>query len=179
MDVTPQAINEVEFHQKMRGYDPDEVDDFLERVAVAVAQLQERITDASERAAAAERRTNDLEQRLRDAARSPKPDTSEEDSETIRRTLVLAQKTADAAVQEAKEEAKQIVESAREQARQAAFSIESDARREADNTRQQLVTDVVGLEEARDGIKAGHGILERHLDEQRLRLRSSIDELQR
>jgi len=29
MDVTPQVINEVEFHQKMRGYDPDEVDDFL------------------------------------------------------------------------------------------------------------------------------------------------------
>ena len=23
MDITPQVINEVEFHQRMRGYDPD------------------------------------------------------------------------------------------------------------------------------------------------------------
>src|SRR4051794_31972365 len=159
MDVTPQVINEVEFHQKMRGYDPDEVDDFLERIAVAVGQLQERITDASEQAAAADRRANELEHRLRESG-GPKPErTAEDDTETIKRTLVLAQKTADAAILEAQEEAKQIVESARDQARQVAFKIESDARNSADNTREKLVTEVVALEEARDAIKADHGIL--------------------
>ena len=178
MDVTPKVINEVEFHQKMRGYDPDEVDDFLERVAVAVGQLQERITDASERAAAAERRASELEQRQRESGTKSEA-SSEDDAETMKRTLVLAQKTADAAVQEAQEEAKQIVDSARDQARQLALQIESDARQEADDTRQKLVAEVGALEEARDAIKADHGILERHLDEQRLRLRSSIDELQR
>ena len=50
MDITPQVINEVEFRQKVRGYDPDEVDDFLERMAVAVGQLQERLREAAERA---------------------------------------------------------------------------------------------------------------------------------
>ena len=59
MDVTPQVINEVEFHQKMRGYDPDEVDDFLERVAVAVGQLTDRLQEAEARAATAERRAID------------------------------------------------------------------------------------------------------------------------
>ena len=56
MDVTPQVINEVEFHQKMRGYDPDEVDDFLERVAVAVGEMQGRLGDADGRRETAERR---------------------------------------------------------------------------------------------------------------------------
>ena len=66
MDVTPQVINEVEFHQKMRGYDPDEVDDFLERVAVAVGQLQDKVRDAGDRAAVADRRATELETRIRE-----------------------------------------------------------------------------------------------------------------
>src|SRR3954447_10706286 len=161
MDVTPQVINEVEFHQKMRGYDPDEVDDFLERVAVAVSQLQERINEADDRARAAERRATEAAETVRDApAREEAPEVDE--TETIKRTLILAQKTADAAVAEAQAEAKQIIDSARDQARQLAFQIESAARKEADDTRQLLVAEVATLEEARDGIKADHGILERH-----------------
>ena len=82
MDVTPQVINEVEFHQKMRGYDPDEVDDFLERVAVAVEQLQARVRQAEQRAVSAERRGAD-------APASAKPPASEADeTDAIRRTLV-------------------------------------------------------------------------------------------
>ena len=56
MDVTPQVINEVEFHQKMRGYDPDEVDDFLERIAVAVGSSRNGCTKRRRRAADADRR---------------------------------------------------------------------------------------------------------------------------
>src|SRR5215472_13155764 len=103
MDVTPQVIIEVEFHQKMRGYDPDEVDDFLERVAVAVGQLTERLGETEARASAADQHAQDLERQLRDAGE--KSAASDDDAETIRRTLVLAQKTADAAVKEARDEA--------------------------------------------------------------------------
>src|SRR5262245_44088635 len=105
MDVTPQVINEVEFHQKMRGYDPDEVDDFLERVATAVGQLTERLHEAESRAATADRRTFDLERKVREFDERPPARDDDEDIETIKRTLVLAQKTADAAVNEAKDEA--------------------------------------------------------------------------
>jgi hypothetical protein len=42
-----------------------------------------------------------------------------------------------------------------------------------------LVSEIIALEESRDGLRADHGILERHLEEQRLRLRSSIGDLQR
>jgi hypothetical protein len=56
---------------------------------------------------------------------------------------------------------------------------ESEARKASDDTRQRLVKEIIGLEETRDSLRADQGILERHLEEQRLRLRSSIGELQR
>ena len=201
MDVTPQVINEVEFHQKMRGYDPDEVDDFLERVAVAVGQLQDRTREAAERAAIAERRAAELEAHLRGGQPKPTPPrpavaapapavSSEEDAETIRRTLILAQRTADAAVQEAQDaaaktlqsatdEAERVLTEAQDRARNLLTTAEAEARKTADGTRQRLVAEIIALEEARDGLRADHGILERHLEEQRLRLRSSIGDLQR
>ncbi len=198
MDVTPQVINEVEFHQKMRGYDPDEVDDFLERVAVAVGQLQDRMQEAAERVSGAERRASELEARLKEVASRPAPaaaaaavvaptPSAEEDAETIRRTLVLAQRTADAAVKEAEETAQRTVASAHEQAstmyreaQEKATTLveeaEAEARRSGEDVRQKLVAEIIVLEEARDGLRADSGILERHLDEQRLRLRSSVAE---
>jgi len=185
MDVTPQVINEVEFHQKMRGYDPDEVDDFLERIAVAFEQLQERIRSAEQRAVAAEQRAAEVTRTP--AAAGP---SEAEETETIRRTLVLAQRTADAAVKDAQDEARRILESvqeqaqrqqaeAQEQARKLVVDAEAEARKSGDETRQRLIKEIITLEETRDALRADHGILERHLDEQRLRLRSSIGDLQR
>ena len=191
MDVTPQVINEVEFHQKMRGYDPDEVDDFLERVAVAFEQLQERIRSAEQRAVAAEHRAAEPT-RAPAAAAAPAPSgpSEAEATETIQRTLVLAQRTADAAIKDAQEEARRILEGvqeqaqrqqaeAQEQARKLVVDAEAEARKSGDETRQRLIKEIIALEETRDALRADHGILERHLDEQRLRLRSSIGDLQR
>jgi cell division initiation protein len=194
MDVTPQVINEVEFHQKMRGYDPDEVDDFLERVAVAVEQLQERVRQAEQRAAAAEQRAAEGPSRTNEApsiAASPAaPRNKGDDTEAIRRTLVLAQRTADAAVKEAEDEAKRTLQSAQEQvqrlyaeaqdrARKIVTDAEAEGRKGTEDTRKRLVKEIMTLEETRDALRADQGILERHLDEQRLRLRSSIGALQR
>jgi cell division initiation protein len=190
MDVTPQVINEVEFHQKMRGYDPDEVDDFLERVAVAVEQLQQRVMQAEQRVVVAERRAGEAPARAKEAPARPSPSNEADETEAIRRTLVLAQRTADAAIKEAEEDAKRTLQSAQEQvqrlyteaqeqARKLVIDAESEARKTADETRQRLVKEIIALEEARDSLRADQGILERHLDEQRLRLRSSIGELQR
>jgi DivIVA domain-containing protein len=191
MDVTPQVINEVEFHQKMRGYDPDEVDDFLERVAVAVEQMQDRLRQAEQRAIAAERKAEAVGEQPKSAPPAvARPSTEAEETEAIRRTLVLAQRTADAAIKEAEEDAKRTLQGAQEQvqrlyteaqdqARKLVIDAESEARKTADDTRQRLVKEIITLEETRDSLRADQGILERHLDEQRLRLRSSIGELQR
>jgi DivIVA domain-containing protein len=190
MDITPQVINEVEFHQKMRGYDPDEVDDFLERVATAVTAMHERLREAGERSTQAERRAAELEQRLREAPASATSSTIEEESETIRRTLVLAQRTADAAIKEAEEEAQAAIRAAREQADQIhreaqeqaqrlVTEAEAEARKSADDTRQRLVAEIIALEEARDAIRSDQSILERHVDDHRLRLRGTIADLEK
>ncbi len=39
MDITGKVLREVEFRDRLRGYDTDEVDEFLEEVAVAVDEL--------------------------------------------------------------------------------------------------------------------------------------------
>jgi cell division septum initiation protein DivIVA len=177
----------------MRGYDPDEVDDFLERVAVAVGQLQERVQQAEQRASGVESRRPAVVEQTQEAppaAVVAAPISEAEETESIRRTLVLAQRTADAAIKEAEQEARRTLQGAQEQvqrlytkaqeqARKLVIDAESEARKAADDTRQRLVKEIIALEETRDSLRADHGILERHLDEQRLRLRSSIGELQR
>src|SRR5438105_3413369 len=140
MDVTPQVINEVEFHQKMRGYDPDEVDDFLERVAVAVGHLQERVHQAEQRAVAAERQGAEVAERTKTAPAAAEGANEADDTESIRRTLVLAQRTADAAIKDAEDQARRTLQSAQDQvqrlygdaqetARKLVIDAESEARR--------------------------------------------------
>lgn len=55
MELTPELLtDEIDFRVAVRGYDRNEVDDFLERVAVAVGQLQDQLAKAVERARKAE-----------------------------------------------------------------------------------------------------------------------------
>lgn len=109
MDVTPQLLKEVEFREKFRGYDPDEVDDFLERVGIAFGQLQEKMRDGTDQIEAANARAARAEARARDSSDS---------DDMLRRTLVLAQRTADAAIKEAEETAASITAAAEAQAHQ-------------------------------------------------------------
>ncbi|MCC6438675.1 MAG: DivIVA domain-containing protein, partial [Acidimicrobiales bacterium] len=109
MDVTPKLLEDVEFREKFRGYDPEEVDEFLERVSIAFGQLQERVRDLSEQVESANARATRAEARARD---------SSDTDDTLRRTLVLAQRTADAAIKEAEENAAAIIAAAEAQARQ-------------------------------------------------------------
>ena len=104
MDITGKVLREVEFRDRLRGYDTDEVDEFLEQVAVAIDDLHRRLAQAESRP---------------ESAPAPIPETQAAepvitfDDDSIRRTLVLAQRTADLAIKEAKEEADRTVNEAR------------------------------------------------------------------
>jgi DivIVA domain-containing protein len=50
MDISAKTLREVEFGGQLRGYDTDEVDEFLENVALAVDELHRRIAELAERA---------------------------------------------------------------------------------------------------------------------------------
>jgi cell division initiation protein len=102
MEVTPKVFREVQFREKGRGgggYHPEDVDEFLEQAALGVEQLLGRLHQAEERA-------RHLEESASEAASS---------EELLKRTLVLAQRTADQVVQEAREEAARLVAEARTQ----------------------------------------------------------------
>jgi len=43
MDLSAKVLREVEFQSRLRGYDTDEVDEFLEKIAVAVDEMQEKM----------------------------------------------------------------------------------------------------------------------------------------
>src|SRR5215213_9050528 len=101
MELTPKVLTTVEFAEKRRGYDPDEVRAFLSEVARAMDGMQQRVREAEARAAEAHRQAAA-------APSAPSGPGPEEIAEQARRTLVLAQRTADAAVAEAREEAERL-----------------------------------------------------------------------
>jgi cell division initiation protein len=112
MDLSPKLLTDVQFREQWRGYNPDEVDEFLERVAAGVDELQHRLNEAMERASAAERRL--LER---------------SDEDEIRRTLVLAQRTAVASMEEARTEADRLVSETESRCRQLVAEAEAQASR--------------------------------------------------
>ena len=52
MELSPQQLCDVEFSEQWRGYNRDQVDDFIERVAAAVSTLQDRLRNKDTAAAA-------------------------------------------------------------------------------------------------------------------------------
>jgi cell division initiation protein len=123
MEISGQVLRDVEFVTRLRGYDTDEVDEFLERVAVSIDGLKAQLGAIREK-----------------PERNEGPEL---DDESLRRTLVLAQRTADLAVREAREEAATLLEDAREEAaaltattREEAGRVRSDAERDA---RQRII----------------------------------------
>jgi len=128
MDVSPKTLREVEFREKMRGYHPEDVDQFLERVAAGIEVLQDRLRQAIERAQRAEQAATD----------------AGGNDDSLRRTLLLAQRTADMAVQEAREQAARIVTGAEQQAQSLLGEAEQQVRNlvaEADRRAQSVLAD--------------------------------------
>ncbi len=114
MDELSPFFQEIEFHERYRGYDPDEVDAFVDRVARAAAEMRGRIAELHERVDAAE-------------ARGGGVGTHSDAEETLTRTLVLAQRTADAAIAEARQEADRMTADAATSAQAILSAAEAEA----------------------------------------------------
>lgn len=117
MPITVAMIEEKEFKTKMRGYDPVEVDEFLDEICDEMVAMQEEIAT--------------LQSRLSQAPRAAAPYTpvpvpapapvapapvatpkQEDSSEAAQRLLARAQKVYDETVAEAKAEAEKILKGA-------------------------------------------------------------------
>jgi len=166
MELTPRLLHDVEFSQEWRGYNREEVDDFLERVAASVEQLLTRLREASERAPQT------------DHAEAARPADAIGGEEAITRTLVLAQRTADAAIAEAKEAAAGLVAEAEERAAAVIAAAEADARRILDSARAGAAEEAKALEETRSLLQADVEALDQHLAEQRRAVEGVVERLQ-
>lgn len=120
MDVSARNIHEKQFHDAWRGYNQEEVDDFLDGVAETVDRIQ--------------RENQSLQNRIRqlDHAVSASRDTEE----MLKKTLMTAQKTSEEAIASAKAKAEQLiteaehrVNEASEEARTRMNTLEDEVRR--------------------------------------------------
>lgn len=181
MDLTPESVRGIEFRRKGRGYDAEEVDEFRAKVEIWVGELQARLREATTKLDEAETRARDAEERAR---------TSTESDETIQRTLLLAQRTADAAVKEAEEtaarkvaeaeaEAERLTGEARGHRERAIVEAEAEVREAIDLKRAELLDELTTLERARDTLSGDVGLLEGHLDAQHQRVAEVRDALGR
>ncbi len=193
---TPHLLTDVRFSVSRKGYDPDEVDNFLERVSAAVAQLQDKLRQATATSEAAEARASDasraqtllqariakLESDLAEAQSAPvAPAASrspEDEAAEVSKMIVLAQRTADAAIADARTTAASMVGDAEQEAGR----ILATARMEADDSvarhRAALADEIRGLEQGRDQLSADIAALERHVTTQRAVLAASVGRIQ-
>ncbi|MCU1483314.1 MAG: DivIVA protein [Actinomycetia bacterium] len=158
MDLTPRLLTEVEFREEWRGYKRDDVDDFLARVAAALGELQERLRETGERAAQAERRL--LER---------------SDEDEIRRTLVLAQRTALTAVEEARAEAERVLADADDRARQRLDDAEARLAAMDEEMAERTRRDLGDLADRRAALEADVQQLTSFFEEHRARLRAELE----
>jgi len=163
MDVTPRELREIDFRTEWKGYHRDDVDDLLERAAATIEAQNERVRQVTERADALQLETAQAEP------------ASRETEDMLRRTLVLAQRTADEAVAEAQAEARRITDEADTHARRVVSEAEANARRVAEGERQRLEAEVLDLGARREALLADVEQLERFANDYRARLRSAIE----
>lgn len=72
MDVTPESVRAATFKGALRGYKVEDVDAFVEQMALGVGKLLEQLRIEAERAVAAERSAEDLRTQLQASqARDP------------------------------------------------------------------------------------------------------------
>lgn len=158
LDLSPKTLREVEFREQLRGYHKDDVDDFLERVASGLETLLDRLREANDR-------VTRLENRVADRI---------DDDDTLKRTLILAQRTADLAIQEAQETAARTTAAAEEESRALLARAEAQANEMLEQAEVQLREDVERLQGAREQMMGELEQLGRWMDAERDRLRNAL-----
>jgi DivIVA domain-containing protein len=184
MEMSPQQVRNASFKSAKRGFDPDEVQAFLREVAESLEAAQNQSTAMEARARAAVARL----QEVSTARESPAEPVSAGDAETISRTLLLAQRTADATVSEAKTEAERIVtaahqeaattiDSTREMSARLLEEAKTEARQVSEVERKAAQSEVEALVARRDFLESDVDQLEHFLVDQRDRLRQAASAL--
>ena len=208
MDMNPQRVRTAEFTTVKRGLDPDQVKSFLGSVADELERAQNQSTAMEARARAAVARLQELSSDVASqsdasaettgptisggnrttSAAEPSIEVTVDQSETISRTLLLAQRTADTAIAEARAEAQHLrdeaeaeiagaVESSRAASQVLLAEARAEARKAGDQEKIELAGEVNSLMARRDFLESDVDHMEQFLVAQRSRLRDAANEI--
>ena len=199
MELSPQAVAAATFKIVKRGYDPDEVRSYLVEVSSSLESSQQQATAMEARARAAIAKLQDASH---SGAASAAPTSipaaaavSSDDTENISRTLLLAQRTADATVTDAQTEAATIrskaeieaatmtavaradasaeLDRAQVAAKRLVDEAAEDARRARSDEHVRAEAEYTALVTKRDSLLADVEVLERHVAGERSRVRDA------
>ena len=163
------AIDTVAFKIGVRGYNVDEVDDFLERLSGEVHQLKELVQQQRQQLRQAGERINQLDARPAGApAPAPVRNVTVSGAEQVTAMIVMAQQFIEQAQAEAESKAREMTTSAQERAREIVAEARSRAEDEVNRLnglKQRLSEDVETLT--------------RQLDSERKRLSGALAEFSR
>ena len=124
--ITPLDIENKKFSKKtLNGYDPEEVDDFLDDLMKDYEDLYKKVNES-------QGTIDDLEEKL---------EHYNQIESTLQSTLLMAQTAADDVRNAAKKEAEQIVKEAENRSKEMTMGIEqqiADKQKEFDNLKQQF-----------------------------------------
>jgi len=192
MDSSPTAssildtLRTVEFRLGLKGYNVDEVDEYLDKAAQEAEALQENFRQLNERLRQAGDRIAQLEKEKRSVpAEEAAPavvagggqlDLGPSD-ETLQRTLILAQKFVDQIKRDSEAEAAATVAQAEEAARAALSAAEEAALHLQSESQRQVRDEVARLEATRTELAADVESMARHLESERNRLRDALTEI--
>jgi cell division initiation protein len=178
MSITALEIQEVRFGEVKKGYNPNEVDEFLERVATDVDTLNRALGEAASRIKAAEARADEAERRLAEGApvapvapapAEKKPEESPISEDVISKAFIAAQKSADALQAEARKEAEKVYREAEAKGR--------DIVREALSEKQKTLAEVDRLRESSEQFRTEYLSLLKHFQADAQKRLTAFDEL--
>jgi DivIVA domain-containing protein len=141
------------FRHVLRGYDPRQVEDYLDRVEVALNEADERHADDSRRLAALEQQVGELTERLADAERraSGAPEPAALLGERLAKMLALAEEEASAIRDDAQRDGDALLAAAKEQAaRETAERTKALEQREREVEAAAHIADTARLEAQKD-----------------------------
>jgi cell division initiation protein len=181
------TLRTVEFRLGLKGYNVDEVDEYLDKAAQEAEGLQEHVRQLNERLRQASERIAQLEREKRSApavaavegeeGAAASAEAAALSDETLQRTLLLAQRFVDQTKRESEAEAAAVVAQAEEKARAAIAEAEANAAQLQAESHQKLREEVTRLEATRTELAADVETMARHLDSERNRLRGALSEI--
>jgi cell division initiation protein len=181
------TLRTVEFRLGLKGYNVDEVDEYLDKAAQEAEGLQEHVRQLNERLRQASERIAQLERDKRAAPVAAETDEATTaaaaadaaalSDETLQRTLLLAQKFVDQTKRESEAEAATIISQAEDTARAAIAAAEATAAQLQAETHQALREEVTRLESTRTELATDVESMARHLESERNRLHGALSEI--